>query len=67
MIALHRLNDEEFILNSNHIELIEVRMNTLIILTNEKKYLVKESAGEVIEKVRQYQKSVLYSEYLPEG
>lgn len=51
MIVLHRLNGEEFALNSHHIEIIEQRPDTTITLTNEKKYIVKESIEEIMEKI----------------
>jgi len=54
MIVLHKLNGTEFILNSHHIETIEETPDTVITLTNEKKYLVKESAEEVIKKIVEY-------------
>ncbi|MEQ9365483.1 MAG: flagellar FlbD family protein, partial [Leptospirales bacterium] len=42
MIALHRLKGEEFLLNHRLIETIERSPDTLITLTNERKYLVRE-------------------------
>ena len=62
MIILHRINGEEFLLNSNHIEIIEEKPDTVITLTNEKKYLVKESINEIIEEIRIYQRSILYKD-----
>ncbi len=59
MITLHRLNGAEFILNDNHIETIESTPDSVITLMNEKKYIVKESAEEIIRKIREYQSGVL--------
>ncbi len=59
MITLHRLNGAEFILNDNHIETIESTPDSVITLMNEKKYIVKESAGEIIIKIREYQLQIL--------
>ena len=56
MITLHRLNDDEFCLNSSNIEIIEEKPDTTITLTNERKYIVKESMEEVIRLVLNYQK-----------
>jgi flagellar protein FlbD len=56
MIMLHKLNGTEFIMNNHHIETIEETPDTVITLTNEKKYLVKESAKEVIEKIVEYKR-----------
>ena len=33
MIKLHRINGEEFLLNSNHIEIVEEKPDTIITLT----------------------------------
>lgn len=49
MIKLHKLNGDEFILNSSHIEIIETKPDTVITLTNDRKYLVKESVADIIE------------------
>ncbi|MDH7554694.1 MAG: flagellar FlbD family protein [Spirochaetota bacterium] len=59
MITLHKMNGEEFILNANHIETIESRPDTTITLTNEKKYLVKESKDEVVSRIYEYYHKVL--------
>ncbi len=59
MIILHRINGEEFLLNSNHIEIIEEKPDTIISLTNERKYLVLESINEIVEKIKFYQRSML--------
>ena len=53
MITLHKLNDETFILNAYHIETIESKPYTLITLTNDRKYIVKEAPAEVIEKIEE--------------
>jgi flagellar protein FlbD len=60
MIVLHKMNNEEFMLNSNHIETIEERPDTVITMTNERKYLVKESIDEIMKKVKEYQRSILF-------
>ncbi len=59
MITLHKLNGAEFILNDNHIETIESTPDSVITLMNEKKYIVKESADEIINKMREYQLQIL--------
>ncbi|HOT47424.1 MAG TPA: flagellar FlbD family protein [Spirochaetota bacterium] len=59
MITLHKLNGAEFILNNNHIETIESTPDSVITLMNEKKYIVKETADEIIQKIREYQVGVL--------
>jgi flagellar protein FlbD len=61
MIVLHKLNGDEFLLNSNHIETVEQRPDTVITLTNEKKYIVTESAEEIIGKVIEYKRKLYKS------
>ncbi len=51
MIEVNPLNGNKFILNSNHIEKIEEIPETVITLINGKKYLVKESSKEIVDKV----------------
>ena len=58
MIILHKLNGDEFVLNSNHIETVEERPDTVVTLTNEKKYIIKESKEEVLDKIVKYQKQL---------
>jgi len=57
MIVLHKLNGDEFILNVHLIETVEERPDTVITLSNEKKYLVKEKMQEVIEKALKYERN----------
>jgi flagellar protein FlbD len=58
MIVLHRLNDSEFILNDHHIETIEATPDSVITLTNEKKYVVRESTDDIINKIIAYQREI---------
>ncbi len=58
MIRVHRLNGEEFTLNYRHIEIMEELPNTVITLTNEHKYIVKESIDEILKLIREYKKSL---------
>jgi flagellar protein FlbD len=62
MIKLTGLNKEEFILNAEIIEKIEIVPETLITLINGKKYLVLESADVVIDKILQYKKKIFAGE-----
>ena len=57
MIKLHKMNGTEFVLNSSHIETIEETPDTIITLTNEKKYLVAESGEDIIKMVIEYKKN----------
>ncbi len=54
MIALQRLNGQEFILNSDLIETLEATPDTVIRLTSGKTLLVKNSIADVIKKSVKY-------------
>lgn len=58
MIRLTRLNHVPLVLNSDLIEHIEVTPDTVISLTTGQKIVVLESAEEVMERVRQFRRSV---------
>ena len=59
MIHLTRLNRDSLVLNSDLIEHIEVTPDTVIALTTGQKFLVLQSADEVIERVRLFRQSIL--------
>ena len=59
MIHLHKLNGNEFVLNADHIEVIDTTPNTVITLINSTKFVVEESADEVIRLAIEY-KNVIY-------
>ncbi len=54
MIALQRLNGQEFILNVDQIESIEASPDTRIRLTNGKTVIVKTGIAEVVKKCVRY-------------
>lgn len=58
MIELTDLTNKKYILNCDLIEKIESIPDTKIVLTNGKKYLVKESIDEVVDKVINYKKKI---------
>lgn len=62
MIELTDLSNKNYILNSDLIETIEAVPDTKILLTNGKKYLVKESVDEVVDKVMNYKKKIFIVE-----
>jgi len=62
MIKLTKLDGREFVLNSDLIEYIESMPDTLITITNGKKYIVVNSVDEVIDKIVKYRKQI-YSFY----
>ena len=61
MIDLTGMNNKEFILNADHIEKIEEVPETLITLTNGRKYIVLESVDEVKDAVLRYKNRIFTS------
>lgn len=59
MVHLTRLNHVPLVVNSDLIEHIEVTPDTVIVLTTGQKFLVRETADEVIERVLQFRQSLL--------
>ena len=59
MIRLTGMNNSEFILNCDHIEKIEEVPETVITLTNGKKYLVLESSDEVRREVIEFKGKIM--------
>jgi flagellar protein FlbD len=58
VIKLTRLNGKSFILNAIYIETIETFPDTTIMLTNGRKYVVKETEAETIKMVNEFYKLV---------
>ena len=58
MIELTGMNNKNFILNAEHIEKVEEVPETLITLTNGKKYIVLESIDEVKDEVIWYKNKI---------
>ena len=59
MIQLTAMNKKDFILNADHIEKIEEVPETLITLTNGKKYIVLQTVEEVIDNVLRYKNRIV--------
>ena len=59
MIQLTRLNHVPLIVNSDLIEHVEVTPDTVIALTTGQKFMVLESAEDVVERVIQFRRSIL--------
>lgn len=59
MIHLTRLNHVPLVVNSDLIEHIETTPDTVIALTTGQKFMVLESAGEIIERIVSFRRSVL--------
>ncbi len=64
MIVLHKLNGEEFVLNANHIELVEEKPDTTITLINAKMYIVKEKKEDVLKLAIEYYNKIQSCERL---
>jgi flagellar protein FlbD len=58
MIDVTGMNHEKFILNADHIEKIEEVPETIITLTNGRKYIVLESIDEVKNSVLKYKNRI---------
>ncbi|WP_097025844.1 flagellar FlbD family protein [Clostridium peptidivorans] len=58
MIEVTGLDRKKFILNAEHIEKIESVPESLITLVNGKKYLVKESLDEILERALIYKRKI---------
>lgn len=58
MIRLTRINRAPFVLNSDLIEHVEATPDTVISLTGGQKFVVMESADEVIERVIQFRRAI---------
>ncbi|MBP9023262.1 MAG: flagellar FlbD family protein [Spirochaetes bacterium] len=58
MIVLHRLNGTEFLLNEDHIETMEETPDMIILLTNDRKYIVKEKREEILALIQEYKRKI---------
>jgi flagellar protein FlbD len=58
MIQVTRINNAPLVLNSDLIEHIETTPDTIISLTNGQKFVVRESADEVIQKVVDFRRAL---------
>ncbi|TYP59923.1 flagellar FlbD family protein [Thermosediminibacter litoriperuensis] len=59
MVELTKLNGRRFYLNAELIETIEPTPDTVIKLTNERTYIVRESPEEVVDKVIEYKRRIV--------
>lgn len=59
MIQLTRLNKAPIVINSDLIEHIDVTPDTVIILTSGEKFLVRETAPQVVAKVLEFRRSII--------
>ncbi|GAA0746250.1 flagellar FlbD family protein [Clostridium oceanicum] len=59
MIELTGMNNRKFVLNAEHVEKIEQVPESLITLSNGKKYIVMESVDEIIGKIKEYKSDII--------
>lgn len=60
MIEVTRLNNKVFVLNCEWIETVEATPDTVITLTNGKKYVVAETVEDIVQKVIEYKQKLLF-------
>ena len=65
MIVLHRINGSEVVLNSQHIRTVEKTPDTIILMTDDKRFVVQESVEEVIEKVIEFNSRIVARAMVP--
>ncbi|MDZ7373510.1 MAG: flagellar FlbD family protein [candidate division KSB1 bacterium] len=58
MIKVTRLNGKELIINAELIETVEATPDTIITLTTNSKFMVRETPEEIVEKVVEYRRRV---------
>lgn len=63
MIRVTRLNNTSFVVNAELIETIEATPDTVVTLTTERKYVVRETVDELIRRVVAYKRDCLAPVY----
>jgi flagellar protein FlbD len=58
MIKVTRLDGTEYFLNHNHIECIEVRPDTTLMMMSGKTHIVREEVDVVLEKIMEYNRQL---------
>jgi flagellar protein FlbD len=58
MIQLTTLDGKSFVLNAELILSVEATPDTRVILTDDRKYIVKESADEVVARIMRYRQAI---------
>jgi flagellar protein FlbD len=61
MIVLTRFDGSRIVLNDSHIERIDITPDTVITLTNGDRYLVRESADDIINMISEFQAKIALS------
>ena len=63
MIRVTRLNGEQFALNPDLIERVEAHPDTVVVLVDGTKYVVRESVEDVLQEIREYRAGILATSY----
>jgi len=58
MISVHRLNNEEFLINCDLIEFVEETPDTVISMTSGRKLVVSESCDEIKRLIIEYKRQI---------
>ena len=58
MIKVTRLNDKDFVVNCDLIELVEANPDTTITTTTGRKLIVKEAVEDIIAKTKEYKRDI---------
>lgn len=64
MIQVTRLNRTTVVLNSDLIELVEVNRDTVIVMTSGQKFVVLETADEVVQRVIGFRRMIYTNQVL---
>ena len=59
MIKVTRLDNSEIVLNAELIESVEEAPDTIITTTTKRRFLVKETADQVVDKIRKYRMFII--------
>lgn len=62
MIKLHRLNEEEFLVNCEQIEFVEETPNTVVSMVSGRKLVVEEPCNEIVRMVIEYKRKIYSTE-----
>ena len=60
MITVTRFNKTQFVINGDWIETVESTPDTVITLTNGKKYVVAEKVEDIIQRVIEYKQKTFF-------
>ncbi len=61
MIAVHRLNGELFLLNSDMIETVEANPDTVVRLLNGHRYVIREGMDDIVNAVVEFRRRAGYT------